>query len=66
MLFQPLFCKLCTVQLSSNQTAKMHYKSKNHEKNIRKWLIDYSDKTGEPLHKRTKLSSEKQVEVIIF
>ncbi|XP_076254556.1 zinc finger matrin-type protein 3-like isoform X3 [Rhynchophorus ferrugineus] len=59
ILFQPLFCKLCTVQLSSNQTAKMHYKSKNHEKKIRKWLIDYSDKTGEPLHKRAKLSSEQ-------
>ncbi|XP_050299511.1 uncharacterized protein LOC126738295 isoform X3 [Anthonomus grandis grandis] len=52
ILFQPLFCKLCELQLSSNQTAKMHYKSKNHEKKIRKWLTEYAEKTGEPLHHR--------------
>ncbi|XP_030754486.1 zinc finger matrin-type protein 3-like [Sitophilus oryzae] len=62
LLFQPLFCKLCTAQLSSNQSAKMHYKSKNHEKKIRKWLIEYSEKSGEPLHKRARVSNEKQSE----
>ncbi|KYB27100.1 Zinc finger matrin-type protein 3-like Protein [Tribolium castaneum] len=55
-LFQPLYCKLCSAQLSSNLVAKLHYKSKNHEKKIRKFLIDYSERTGEPLHKRAKVA----------
>lgn len=58
-MFQPLYCKLCTVQLSSNVMAKIHYKSKNHEKNIRKFLVDYSERTGEPLHKRAKINVTK-------
>ncbi|CAH1961847.1 unnamed protein product [Acanthoscelides obtectus] len=37
--------------------AKMHYKSKNHEKKIRKFLIEYSQKTGEPLHKRARVTA---------
>lgn len=52
ILFQPLYCKLCSVQLSSNIVAKLHYKSKNHEKKIRRFLIEYSERTGQPLHKR--------------
>ncbi|CAG9772778.1 unnamed protein product [Ceutorhynchus assimilis] len=50
--FQPLFCKLCAIKLSSNQTAKTHYKSKNHEKKVRKWLVDWSATTGAPLPAR--------------
>ncbi|XP_044260946.1 zinc finger matrin-type protein 3-like isoform X2 [Tribolium madens] len=57
-LFQPLYCKLCSAQLSSNLVAKLHYKSKNHEKKIRKFLIEYSERTGEPLHKRAKVARE--------
>lgn len=59
-LFQPLYCKLCACQLSSNIMAKLHYKSKNHEKKIRKYLIDYSERTGEPLHKRAKVMPSKK------
>lgn len=44
-------------------TAKMHYKSKNHEKKIRKWLIDYAEKSGEPLHARAQASGDKKPEV---
>lgn len=62
-MFQPLYCKLCTAQLSSNIMAKIHYKSKNHEKNIRKFLIDYSERTGEPLHKRAKADNSSKSEV---
>lgn len=65
-MFQPLYCKLCSAQLSSNVMAKTHYSSKNHEKNIRKFLIDYSQKTGEPLHKRAKLVGIPRSEVILI
>lgn len=65
-MFQPLYCKLCTAQLSSNVMAKIHYKSKNHEKNIRKFLIDHAGKTGEPLHKRAKVNATPKSEVSIF
>lgn len=54
-MFQPLFCKLCETHLNSNVTAMMHYKAKNHEKRVRKFLIEYAEKTGEPVHKRAKL-----------
>lgn len=63
-MFQPLYCKLCSAQLSSNVMAKIHYKSKNHEKNVRKYLVEYSDKSGEPLHKRAKVSSTAKTEVV--
>lgn len=59
VLFQPLFCKLCSAKLTSNMTAKMHYKSKNHEKKIKKWLVDYAGKSGEPLHPRAQASGDK-------
>ncbi|XP_060533751.1 zinc finger matrin-type protein 3-like [Cylas formicarius] len=62
LLFQPLFCKLCSTQFSSNNNAKMHYQSKNHEKKIKKWLIDYSEKSGEPLHKRARTSDKNEEE----
>ncbi|KAJ8939998.1 hypothetical protein NQ318_012920 [Aromia moschata] len=62
LMFQPLYCKLCTAQLSSNVMAKLHYKSKNHEKKIRKFLIDYAQKTGEPLHKRAKVAGTPKSE----
>lgn len=65
-MFQPLYCKLCTAQLSSNVMARTHYKSKNHEKNLRKYLIDYAGRTGEPLHKRAKISATPKSEVAIL
>ncbi|KRT85011.1 hypothetical protein AMK59_2635, partial [Oryctes borbonicus] len=61
-LFQPLFCKLCMFQLSGNSMAKLHYKSKNHDKKIRSWLIEYSAKTGEPLHARATIPRVKNNE----
>ncbi|CAG9814898.1 unnamed protein product [Phaedon cochleariae] len=61
-MFQPLFCKLCSAQLSSNVMAKLHYKSRNHEKKIKKFLIDYSERTGEPLHKRAKIAATPKTE----
>lgn len=57
--FQPLFCKLCNMHLSSSVVAKLHYKGKNHDKKVRRYLIEYSERTGEPLHKRAKLESKK-------
>lgn len=39
--------------------AKLHYRGKNHEKKIRKWLTEYSERTGEPLHKRAKVVPKK-------
>lgn len=65
-MFQPLYCKLCTAQLSSNVMAKLHYKSRNHEKKVRKFLIEYSEKTGEPLHKRAKVTEAAKAEVRII
>ncbi|KAH1011152.1 hypothetical protein HUJ04_000578 [Dendroctonus ponderosae] len=65
LLFQPLYCKLCSVQLSSNQTAIMHYKAKSHEKKIRKWLTDWAVKTGEPLPKRATAPREKKTEDLV-
>ncbi|CAH0549614.1 unnamed protein product [Brassicogethes aeneus] len=62
MLFQPLYCKLCLAQLSSNVMAKLHYKSKNHEKKIKKFLIEHAERTGEPLHKRAKVSVAKSTD----
>ncbi|GJQ78131.1 hypothetical protein Trydic_g2468 [Trypoxylus dichotomus] len=59
-LFQPLFCKLCMFQLSGNSMAKMHYKSKNHDKKIRAWLIEHAEKTGQPLHPRAVLPRIKK------
>lgn len=47
--FQPLYCKLCTAKLSSNVMAKLHYKSKKHEKKVKMFLIEHAKKTGEPL-----------------
>lgn len=61
--FQPLYCKLCCVQLSSNVDAKIHYSSKNHDKKVKKFLIEYSERTGEPLHKRAKIQKTKTNEV---
>ncbi|KAJ8953701.1 hypothetical protein NQ314_007310 [Rhamnusium bicolor] len=61
-MFQPLYCKLCTAQLSSNVMAKLHYKSKNHEKKIRKFLVEYSQSTGEPLHKRARIAGTPKSE----
>lgn len=47
--FLPLWCKLCETELNSVFVAKSHYFSKNHTKKIRKFLIDFSERTGEPL-----------------
>lgn len=65
-LFQPLFCKLCMFQLSGNSMAKLHYQSKNHDKKVRAWLIEYSERTGEPLHKRAAVPRTKRNEVCNF
>ncbi|KAL1501234.1 hypothetical protein ABEB36_006598 [Hypothenemus hampei] len=62
LLFQPLYCKLCLAQLSSKQTAKMHYKSKNHEKKMKRWLVEWSESTGEPLHQRALAGNDKKSE----
>lgn len=59
VMFQPLFCKLCNMQLSSSVVAKLHYNGKNHEKKVRKYLIEHSERTGEPLHKRARPESKK-------
>lgn len=61
-MFQPLFCKLCSLQMTSNVMAKMHYVSKNHEKKIRKYLIELSEKTGEPLHPRAVTTNQPRKE----
>ncbi|KAF5284138.1 hypothetical protein FQR65_LT00138 [Abscondita terminalis] len=58
--FQPLFCKLCECQHTSNITAKLHYDSKKHDKKVRKFLSEYAEKTGEPLHPR--VGATKHVE----
>ncbi|CAH1115361.1 unnamed protein product [Psylliodes chrysocephalus] len=60
--FQPLFCKLCSAQLSSNVMAKLHYKSRNHEKKVKKFLQEYSEKTGTPLHPRAKAVAAPKTE----
>lgn len=51
-LIQPLCCELCSAKLNSPVSAKMHYESKNHEKKINAWLLQWSTKTGEPMPKR--------------
>nr|XP_022903709.1 zinc finger matrin-type protein 3-like [Onthophagus taurus] len=61
-LFQPLFCKLCSVQFSSNVVAKTHYDSKNHDKKLRKYLVEYSERTGEPLHKKASMPRTQKEE----
>ncbi|XP_028145637.1 zinc finger protein 346 [Diabrotica virgifera virgifera] len=60
--FQPLYCKLCTAHLSSNVMAKLHYRSKNHEKKVRKFLLDYAESTNTPLHKRATVTSPTKAE----
>lgn len=66
MLFQPLYCKLCSAQLSSTVVAKTHYTSKNHNKKVVKFLAEHSARTGEPLHKRSKVSSNKELEQVMY
>lgn len=59
-LFQPLFCKLCECQHSSNIMAKLHYDSKKHTRKVRQYLVEYSERTGTPLHEKAK-PPEKQL-----
>lgn len=61
-MFQPLFCKLCDKNLSSSIVAKSHYKGKLHEKNVRKYLLDYAERTEEPLEKRAKIMESSKTE----
>ncbi|CAG7826867.1 unnamed protein product [Allacma fusca] len=42
-MFQPLFCKLCNLSLSSAIVASDHYKGKRHKKCIEVWLADHPD-----------------------
>ncbi|XP_031622680.1 zinc finger protein 346-like [Contarinia nasturtii] len=51
-LFKPLCCDLCSTKLNSPSTARLHYESKNHEKKINHWLLEWSERTGEPVPKR--------------
>ncbi|XP_055693910.1 zinc finger matrin-type protein 3-like [Lutzomyia longipalpis] len=53
-LMRPLCCDLCNVKLNSVLTANMHYESKNHDKKINNWLLEWSKKTGQPPPKRQK------------
>lgn len=57
-LMLPLACDLCTIKMNSNMSAKMHYDSKNHDKKVNAWLLEWSKKTGEPLPKRGKVSTD--------
>lgn len=52
-LILPLCCELCSTKLNSPISAKMHYESKNHEKKVNAWLGEWSERTGEPIPKRT-------------
>lgn len=63
-LFEPLDCKLCTAQLTSTVMAKVHYASNAHEKRLRKWLVEYSERTGEPLHKRATAEPKNKEEEV--
>lgn len=40
----------------------LHYKGKNHERKVKKYLIEYSARTGEPLHKRAKIQEVDPLE----
>ncbi|KAF2892528.1 hypothetical protein ILUMI_13643 [Ignelater luminosus] len=60
MQFQPLYCKLCTAKLSSNVMAKLHYKSKKHEKKVKTFLIDYAKRTGEVLPETVILNKKQK------
>lgn len=42
-MFQPLYCKLCTLTLSSPIVAKDHYAGKRHKKGVEAWLIKNPD-----------------------
>lgn len=52
-LIQPLCCELCSAKLNSPTSAKMHYESRNHDKKINAWLLQWSTTTGEPMPKRS-------------
>lgn len=39
----------------------MHYESKNHDKKINSWLLEWSKKTGEPVPKRQRAIKEGPV-----
>ncbi|XP_075236150.1 zinc finger protein 346-like isoform X2 [Lycorma delicatula] len=58
--FGPLHCKLCNITASSTVSAKVHYAGKPHRKNMRKFLEDWSKRTGEPM---PKLSKPEEVEL---
>lgn len=38
-MFQPLYCKLCTLTLSSPVVAKDHYSGKRHKKAVEAWIL---------------------------
>jgi len=42
-------CQLCSVELTSPVLGKMHYSGKPHMKKVKKWLTDWSVKTGRPI-----------------
>lgn len=51
-LFLPMLCQLCKVQSNSSISARVHYESKVHSKKITAWLMDWTQRTGEPMPKR--------------
>ncbi|XP_041974237.1 formin-1-like isoform X2 [Aricia agestis] len=42
-LYEPEYCGLCAHNLESHAVSRMHYLSKNHQKNQKKWLAQQSD-----------------------
>ncbi|KAK4877909.1 hypothetical protein RN001_010415 [Aquatica leii] len=64
--FQPLFCKLCECQHTSNVMAKLHYDSKRHDKKVRKFLVDFAEKTGTTLHPRATLVKQNDTDPKYF
>lgn len=60
-LIQAYDCQLCSVKMNSATSARMHYESKNHDKKINSWLLEWSKKTGEPVPKRQRAIKEGPV-----
>lgn len=58
-LFKPFVCELCPAKLNSPMSARLHYESKNHEKKINNWLLEWSERTGEPIPKRQAVCFHK-------
>lgn len=60
MKFTPLKCNLCDAVMNSTLQAKMHYSGNVHEKKVSQFLLEWSQKTGNPIPEK-----EKEEEVIL-